>query len=297
MTTTRTRTARLFAGLTTGALLAVGVAVSGAAPASALPVTCAPGTDLRTASDLLPKPGVVIPDTTFSPTEYFTVSVDDNQDAYDIVVDDLPFTTKVVAVWENSAPCNGDEYERNAWAVTPAGAVFADGGISSGAPARYFGGANTLRLTSPIVGMSATGTGDGYWLVAGDGGIFTYGDARFFGSTGNIRLNRPVVGMSTTPSGNGYWMVASDGGIFNYGDAVFRGSTGAIRLNQPIIGMVATPSGGGYWLVAADGGVFTFGDATFRGSLGGTKLSSPVRGLVPTGDGYAVFTDAEYYVF
>jgi hypothetical protein len=34
----------------------------------------------------------------------------------------------------------------------------------------------------PIVGMAATPTGKGYWLVASDGGIFTFGDAVFFGS-------------------------------------------------------------------------------------------------------------------
>ena len=36
----------------------------------------------------------------------------------------------------------------------------------------------------PIVGMAATPTGRGYWLVASDGGIFTFGDASFHGSTG-----------------------------------------------------------------------------------------------------------------
>jgi hypothetical protein len=32
------------------------------------------------------------------------------------------------------------------------------------------------------VGMAATPTGKGYWLVAADGGIFTFGDAVFAGS-------------------------------------------------------------------------------------------------------------------
>ena len=79
-------------------------------------------------------------------------------------------------------------------------------------------------LNKPVVGMTATPDGQGYWLVASDGGIFTYGDAAFYGSTGSLQLNKPIVGMTATPDGKGYWLVASDGGIFTYGDAAFDGS-------------------------------------------------------------------------
>ena len=106
-------------------------------------------------------------------------------------------------------------------------------------------------LNQPVVGMAATPTGGGYWLVAADGGIFAFGDAAFFGSMGGQRLNQPVVGMAATPTGGGYWLVASDGGIFAFGDAAFFGSMGGQRLNQPVVGMAATPTGGGYWLVAS----------------------------------------------
>ena len=105
-------------------------------------------------------------------------------------------------------------------------------------------------MKAPIVGMDATPTGKGYWLVASDGGVFCFGDAGFHGSTGAINLNRPIVGIASTPTGKGYWIVASDGGIFCFGDAEFRGSTGAIHLNRPIVGMAATRTGDGYWLVA-----------------------------------------------
>ena len=79
----------------------------------------------------------------------------------------------------------------------------------------------------PTVGMAATPTGRGDWLVASDGGIFSLGDAGYYGSTGGRVLNRPIVGMAATPSGRGYWLVASDGGIFSFGIARFYGSTGA----------------------------------------------------------------------
>jgi hypothetical protein len=174
-----------------------------------------------------------------------------------------------------------------------------------------FGGAPRLGAPKqaprgPLVGMAATPTGNGYWLVGSDGGVFAFGDAKFYGSTGRRRLNQPIVGMAPSRSGKGYWLVAADGGIFSFGSARFRGSTGGRRLNQPIVGMARTPSGKGYWLVAADGGIFSFGDARFHGSAGKIALKSPIVGMAATrsGNGYwlvaadgGVFTygDAKFY--
>jgi ribosomal protein L24E len=156
------------------------------------------------------------------------------------------------------------------------------------------------RLAQPVVGMAATPSGKGYWLVARDGGIFSFGDARFLGSTGAIHLNQPIVGITRTPTGKGYWFVAADGGIFSYGDARFFGSTGALRLNKPIVGMAATPTGKGYRLVASDGGIFSFGDARFLGSTGATRLNQPIVGISSTksGSGYWLVTgDGAIYAF
>ena len=182
------------------------------------------------------------------------------------------------------------------WMVASDGGIFS---FASGTP-RFFGSAGNIKLNQPIVGMTASPSGQGYWFVASDGGIFSYGDAKFFGSTGAIKLNKPIVGMSTTPSGKGYWLVASDGGIFSFGDAKFFGSTGAIKLNKPIVGMSATPSGQGYWLVASDGGIFAFGDAKFFGSTGDIKLNQPIVGMAanPVGGGYwLVATDGGIFSF
>ena len=154
--------------------------------------------------------------------------------------------------------------------------------------AESFSGLTAPSLNAPIVSITSTVDGRGYWLLASDGGVFTYGDAQFYGSTGNLHLNQPVVGMAASPSGHGYWLVAADGGIFSYGDAQFYGSTGNLNLNKPVVGMAPTPSGQGYFLVASDGGVFAFGDAQFQGSMGGTLLNQPVVGMStdPSTGGY-----------
>ena len=123
-----------------------------------------------------------------------------------------------------------------------------------------------MHLNQPIVGMAATRSGNGYWLVARDGGIFTFGDAKFFGSAGGFHLTQPIVGMATTPSGRGYWLVARDGGIFAFGDARYFGS-GAGKGYGTIVGMAATPDGGGYWMSNSVGQVFKFGDAPYFGDL------------------------------
>ena len=172
------------------------------------------------------------------------------------------------------------------------------GGFGNNNYLGYLGDLSATPLNEPIVGMTGTADGRGYWMVAADGGIFSYGDPRFYGSAGNLVLRQPVVGMAATPDGRGYWMVASDGGIFAYGDAAFYGSMGSRPLNQPIVGMTPTPDGRGYWLVASDGGIFAFGDAGFYGSTGAIHLNEPIVGMTPTPDGHGYwFTASDGGVF
>jgi hypothetical protein len=144
-------------------------------------------------------------------------------------------------------------------------------------------------LSSPVVGMSATPSGNGYWQVGADGGVFTHGDARYFGSTGGIPLNRPMVGIEPTPSGDGYWLVAADGGVFAFGNAVGYGSIPGLpppnntaysaASGKSIVGISRTPTGNGYWLVGSDGGVFGFGPgAGYYGSAGQINPALPPGG-------------------
>jgi hypothetical protein len=163
---------------------------------------------------------------------------------------------------------------------------------ASASDARFLGSVGGTPLRAPVVGMAATSSGNGYWMVASDGGIFTFGDAPFLGSLGALHLNAPIVGIAPTPSGHGYWMVASDGGIFTFGDARFLGSLGALPLTKPIVGIAPTPSGNGYWMVASDGGIFTFGDAPFVGSLGSLKLTKPIVAMSSTASGHGYWLTA-----
>jgi hypothetical protein len=47
----------------------------------------------------------------------------------------------------------------------------------------------------PIVGMTPTASGRGYWFTASDGGVFAFGDASFGGSAGDRGLKAPVVAL------------------------------------------------------------------------------------------------------
>src|SRR5437764_1039450 len=83
------------------------------------------------------------------------------------------------------------------------------------------GDPSALRPNRPIVGMAASPSGSGYWLVASDGGVFSFGDAGFFGSTGSLNLVKPIVALAGSGAGHGYWLLARDGGVFSFGDAGF----------------------------------------------------------------------------
>ena len=203
--------------------------------------------------------------------------------------------------WEVDPTCTTASATANATALHTAPCL----DDSASAFVSAFGAAPKLgapkgQLRAGLVGIAATPSGKGYWLVASDGGVFSFGDARFHGSTGSLRLNQPIVGMAATLTGKGYWLVAADGGIFAFGDARFHGSTGALRLNQPIVGMARTFTGRGYWLVAADGGIFAFGDARFHGSTGALRLNQPIVGIARTftGRGYwLVAADGGIFAF
>jgi hypothetical protein len=256
--------------------------------------------DSRTTADASVRPGVIVADASglpYSPVNYTGYSIDDTGHLQVIgAFSTIGTSDHLVAAWQDSTNCYGSAISRNAWVADANGAVIGEN-VFSGPPANNLGDMAGRPLNQPMVGMSPTADGNGYWLVASDGGIFAFGDASFHGSTGSFRLNQPVTGMAVTPDGGGYWLVASDGGIFAF-NAPFYGSTGNLSLNKPIEAMIPTPDGQGYWMVASDGGIFAFGDAGFHGSLGGRTLSAPIAGMIPNGSGYTLIgQDGQLYPF
>ena len=173
--------------------------------------------------------------------------------------------------------------------VCAGGATVSRAGASSH---RRLGSISHVALNRPIVGMAATPSGNGYWLVAADGGVFTFGDAHFHGSTGKRKLAAPIVGITATRTSNGYWLAAADGRVFTFGDAHFHGGARARRAHTRIAGIAATRSGDGYWLAAANGHVFSFGDANNFGSISAHVSHPRVVGISvgKTGNGYWLAT-------
>ena len=60
---------------------------------------------------------------------------------------------------------------------------------------QFYGSTGSLQLNEPIVGMTPTPDGSGYWFTASDGGVFNYGSAGFEGSLGGTGIT-DVAGMS-----------------------------------------------------------------------------------------------------
>jgi len=149
-------------------------------------------------------------------------------------------------------------------------------GVVYGSPS--YGSTANLHLSKPIVGITSTRSGNGYWLVGADGGVFSFGDATFHGSLPGLDVTpqKPIVGIATTQSGAGYWLDGSDGGVFTFGNAGFFGST-PDNDGLSIVGPVfPTPDQQGYWLATSSTGspatAEGFGDV--QGCWGGSNQAS-----------------------
>jgi hypothetical protein len=197
----------------------------------------------------------------------------------------------IVLVYAVTVPAVTLAGARPPWSAATVVAGAAGDTTSTGADVLRFGDAPGLgslagtSLRAPVVGMAATPTGKGYWLVASDGGIFSFGDASFRGSTGATTLNKPIVGMAATPTGNGYWLAGADGGIFPYGDATFNGS--AVGATAKALGVWYMPSFGQdssdpNHVAYPDGYALGFDDATARAFYNKGQRLVPSPGCVPT---------------
>ena len=103
--------------------------------------------------------------------------------------------------------------------------------VASAPPAR-------AALNAPAVGLAATPSGQGYWIVARDGGVFAFGAAPFRGSlVGRAGFAPPATAIAVDPSGGGYWILDRAGTAHSFGDAPGFPS-GVTAGSQPAIGIV-----------------------------------------------------------
>jgi len=96
-----------------------------------------------------------------------------------------------------------------------------------------------LAAGERAVSISATPTGNGYWVFTDKGRVIPFGDAKWVGDMSGVALNGPVLDSIATPNGNGYLMVGEDGGIFNFSDQPFLGSLGNNPPPSPVVAVTA----------------------------------------------------------
>jgi ribosomal protein L24E len=199
-------------------------------------------------------------------------------------------------IGESNAPVVGiapDSTGKGYWVATANGGVYSivptldgagyylvasDGGVFAFGDAKFYGSAGSLKLVSPIVGISLTSTGAGYYLVGADGGVFTFGDAAFAGTL-STTFDGPspdgaAVGIAANPTGAGYLIATAQGAIVSYGGAPFFGSPAlsGVTPAQPLVSVTYAPDGTGYWAVGADGGVFSFNSSVTSGTGSSSTL-------------------------
>jgi hypothetical protein len=75
-----------------------------------------------------------------------------------------------------------------------------DGGIFNYGNAVFFGSVLGQGIVGqpPIVGISRTPSGAGYWLLGTGGAVYSYGDAAFLGALSGVRLVAPLSGIATS---------------------------------------------------------------------------------------------------
>jgi len=73
------------------------------------------------------------------------------------------------------------------------------------------------RPDSPVVAVTGTVDGKGFWAVTRTGSVFAFGDAVFHGPTAPLDPAAPVTAVTVDPAGRGYWLAGADGGVYTFG--------------------------------------------------------------------------------
>ena len=161
--------------------------------------------------------------------------------------------------------------------------AFSDGTVQAAGTATAPTG-GTPAVPNRVVGVAASATGRGYWLVDAAGGIHPFGDAPGVAPHGTPGA---VVAVAAAPTGGGFWTVTAAGQVTAFGRVADHGSP-TRPVTDPVVGIAATATGGGYWVVDTAGRVQAFGDAAQPVATGAFRTS--VAGIAATvyGLGYLV---------
>src|SRR5204863_8418747 len=119
--------------------------------------------------------------------------------------------------------------------------------------AGFLGSAAGRTGANPAVGIAATGSGAGYWLVARDGGVYAFGDAPFGGSAAGATSDA-VVGLAPVgrPGGCGGFEQDEDTAPDRMAEAA---RYAASRAGTAGIAVVDTATSAGKMQANADSGV------------------------------------------
>ena len=103
--------------------------------------------------------------------------------------------------------------------------VASDGGIFA-FHAPFLGSTGGMTIDSPITGIAATPSDNGYWLTTEDGTVYPFGSATGLFPTDHDFGGLPVSGIAANPTGLGYWLVDLDADVQATGDASTYPETG-----------------------------------------------------------------------
>jgi hypothetical protein len=134
-------------------------------------------------------------------------------------------------------------------------------------------GGSPAASGSAVVAITATSTGDGYYVLRADGEVDAYG-ATSYGSLNakSLPVGITATGIALDVTTGGYWVLSSNGTVtgFNapsYGEKLVP--SGGWGQHPAAVAIAAAPDGAGYYVLRANGAVYGFGVKP-HGSLAGT---------------------------
>lgn len=139
-----------------------------------------------------------------------------------------------------------------------------------------------------VLGFTANGSGEGYWVLTRGGELFALDGAPQLGPT---KLTRNPIALAGHPTEAGYWVLDATGRVSAFGAAGHYGSA-----NFKAVGIAAQRKGKGYWVASRSGKVRAFGSAKDYGDA--RRDGVEIDGIVTRddADGYYLRTTNDQWL-